>query len=163
MFLKAKLFCIALPLFLLTWTANTLFAQPPKAPPGKAARDYEKMANEAGAVNGAIWRYRLEPLNQREGQNQELRGGFRVADLKFYQAEEPGGEMSKLIGQSKPDLKTKTTIAEFETLRGFNIMKEPKDLKGKAQLKFIDRLNMEGTFIGSDGLMWKMSAKRVRE
>lgn len=93
-----------------------------------------------------------------------MRGRYRVFDLKFYQAETKGGEMTKEIGVSKPNGdQNKTTIAEYESLKGSTGSNQITELKGKALLKSKGFGELEGEFVDSKGFQWEMLLKRVRE
>lgn len=129
----------------------------------KKARKFERMAAETGSIDGAIWTFRLEPKLQGPKRKELIRGKFRVSDLKIYQAETPEGELSKQVGVSKPESKERVTIAEFDSLKGINQARESTELKGKALLRAVKGVGIEGEFVDSEGFKWTMSIKRVQE
>jgi hypothetical protein len=127
----------------------------------------EKARAAAGVIDGAIWSFRLTPVtaNANKADNRAIAGRYRISDLKLFQAEEAGGEMSKEVGISKPNAKG-TTVVEFESISGLNVNKEWKTMKGNALLRMVKgggRDALEGEFIDSDGLKWKLVVRRIQE
>jgi hypothetical protein len=148
--------CIAI---LFGCFANCSLAQPPK----RKAIERERFREEAGTIEGAIWAFKLKPSLPGAKGKAEITGSYRVSELKIYQAEMPGGEMTKLIGVSKPNADGKTTVAEFESLRGVTQSREAKELKGKVLMKIVKGGAWEGQFVDSEGFKWAMSIKRIQE
>lgn len=129
----------------------------------REARKKGKFLAEAGSIEGAIWAFELKPQTGPKS-NSTIKGRYRVSGLNLYQAEQPGGEMTKQIGTSKPNTEDKTTIAEFNELKGMNGPKQwAEPITGKALLKLKSFGELEGDFIDSKGFKWTMILKRVRE
>lgn len=124
----------------------------------------QRVLAEAGTVEGAIWVYELTPMPKSPKRPSSIRGAYRVHDFKIYQAAEPRGEMTKLIGESKPGPKGKRTLIEFTSLRGRSNSGEWIDtLKGKAFLAAQKFGDGKGTFVDQKGLRWQMRTLRIRE
>ncbi len=142
-----------------------LFAAPVVAQDGRAkAMRREQFNKESGAIEGAIWQFELKPKKGNPAIVSSLKGRFRVADLKIYQADAPGEELNREIGTSKPLIEEKITVAEFEKLRAFKGPQQVYDpLKGRARLNFVEFGHLEGEFIDSSGYKWEMIMRRVRE
>ncbi len=129
----------------------------------REARKKGKFLAEAGSIEGAIWSFELKPQTGPKS-NSTIKGRYRVSGLNLYQAEQPGGEMTKQIGTSKPNTEDKTTIAEFNDLKGMTGPKQwAEPISGKALLKLKSFGELEGDFIDSKGFKWTMVLKRVRE
>lgn len=124
----------------------------------------KEFLKQAGEIEGAIWVFVLTPEPKTPKRNIQLRGGYRVADLKIFQAPKPGEGMTKEIGVSKPRFQSKETVVEFTSLRGRSGPGQwEKPLKGRALLKVTEFGKLQGMFIDSDGLRWKMRTVRIRE
>lgn len=123
-----------------------------------------KFLAEAGSIEGAMWRFELKPIHQGPDAALPIRGRYRVSDLKIYQADKATGEFTRQIGVCKPNLSSKNTIAEFETLRGRSSPQQSEEpIKGKALLTVKSFGELEGEFIDDKGFKWKMTATRTRE
>ena len=124
----------------------------------------ERTLAEAGTIEGAIWVYELTPAPKSPKRTSSIRGAYRVHDLKIYQAAEPRGEMTKLIGVSQPGEKGKRTRIDFTALRGrLGPGEWVKPMKGKAFLAAQKFGDGKGFFIDQDGLRWQMRTLRIRE
>ncbi len=123
-----------------------------------------KFLAETGSIDGAIWRFELKPNHQGPNAPMPIRGRYRVSDLKIYQADETGGEFTRQIGVCKPNIGSKNTVAEFETLRGnISPKQQAEPIKGKALLAVKSFGELEGEFVDDKGFKWTMNAFRVRE
>ena len=119
---------------------------------------------ESGQIDGAIWKFELTPVDRGPKTPLPIKGRYRVADLKVYQAEKESGEMTRQIGQCKPNQERKNTEVVFENLRGVTAPKQPAEpIKGKALLEVKKFGELEGDFVDSKGFKWKMIATRIRE
>lgn len=150
-------------LAILCWCCcDRCAAQPKKVQAGNAR---ERAREAAGVVEGAVWGFKLEPAARVSGNaksREVIAGQYRLLDLKIYQAEKPDGEMKEQVGVSKPNT-TKTTIAEFQKLRGTNRAGEWTELKGIATMKITSGGFWEGEFVDSEGFKWKMKTRRIQE
>lgn len=114
-----------------------------------------------GTVDGAIWRFSMEPL----GQGQKMGGMFRVKNNGVFQKDKEDDKVWKRsVGMNHPKDKSKTRMVFTGLKTGApkkGVIEE--NLKGVAMLEFQEFGHWKGRFIAEDGRHYRFSCTRVQE
>lgn len=131
-------------------------------------------AEDLGAFEGAIWRFKMTPKNPKLG---ELVGAFRVNHKVIYQKVNPipkstdekvaGNEVyvgAKTRDGAKRTRLNFTDLRAFTPKNGFNGKPSATDgIKGTVLMKMDKAGKWSGILIDGDGRHWTFSCMRVRE
>lgn len=124
---------------------------------------------DVGSFEGAVWRFGIEAKagNPHKG---SLRGHFRVADLKVYQAENPDDaeakKLDKKVGESKPGpgKRPDTALLTLEDFQAWGRAGKKFTLSGTCRLRKGEKPGeVFGDFVDKEGYHWELKAKRVQE